>query len=247
MARLVAFHYQPRRSAAHRLDARFKLPVFLVLVAVTLHSGAFGLVVLTLFSLSTFTISRLPIQRFARDFRLFAVLLLVMFLVRSFGQVVGTASRESMGSAGVLVWRLAILVIYGSLLAATTRASHLQAAVAWYLRPLRFIPGGRIATMVGLTISLIPLVFDTYREISDAQTARCANAIRNPIRRLRRLSVPLLLKTFGRADEIGAAMEARCYTDRRRFAPLVCRPADWATTAVVTGVALAAMAATRFL
>lgn len=249
MASLVAFHYQPRATAVHGVDARFKLPLFLLLVAVALHSGAVGLLILSLFAAVSFGLSRLPAVRIAREFRLFAVLLAVMFIARSLGD--GSAapgfSRAGVIAAAVLVWKLSLLLILGTLLAGTSRVSHLQTAVAWYLRPIPLVPEGRIATMVGLTISLIPLLFDSYREIADAQAARCIRGAHNPIRRLRSLAIPLMLKTFGRADHIAAAMESRCYSDDRSFARLASRPSDWVALILVVLVAGLALTGDRLL
>ncbi len=246
MAQLVAFHYQPGDSVLHRLDVRIELPLFLLMVAVTLRCAPLGLSFLTLLSVVTLVSAHLPLRRIAREFRLFVFLLALMFVARAFGSSEPAGgettwlSRAAFVPAAMLVWRLALLVLLGTLFAATARAAHLQSAVAWYLKPFHFLPGGRIATMVGLTISLIPLIFDSYQEISDAQNARCVHGFRRPARRLRQLVVPLMLKTFGRADSLAAAMESRCYNDARTFAPLHVHASDWATA--IGGVAVAAVA-----
>ena len=255
MASLVIFHYQPGDSAAHRLDARFKLPLFLLVVAVTLHSRPLALGLLSVALVGAIVNSRLPLGRIARELRLFALLLILMFVARSFAADTGPqfaigilkVPREGPAAAGILVWRLALLLLYGTLFAATTRGAYLQASVAWYLRPFRFIPGARIATMVGLTVALIPLVFDSYNEVSDAQRARCVERIKNPVRRVRELAVPLILKTFGRADSLAAAIESRCYTETRSFARLRAGPSDWLATLIVLLVAALAVGADRLL
>ena len=250
MASLVIFHYQPGDTPIHRLDARFKLPLFLLIVAVALHAGPFGLLLLCAATAAAVAAARLPARRILRELRLFLLLLILMFVARSAGESGGAGgqfSAESIGAAGLLVWRLILLVVLGTLLAATARAAHLQSAVAWFLRPFRFLPGGRVATMVGLTISLIPLIFDTYREVSEAQAARCAHGLRKPVRRLRRLVVPLMLKTFGRADDLAAAMESRCYSDDRAFARLHAAGSDWMGAAIVVAFAAASLALDRLL
>lgn len=247
MASLVAFHYQPRATVVHGIDLRFKLPLFLLVVAAALHSAAVGLLVLSLFTAVAFGLSRLPVARIAREFRSFALLLAVMFVARSLGDGATVYSPAGVSAAAILVWRLSLLLALGTLLAGTSRVSHLQAAVAWYLRPIPFLPEGRIATMVGLTISLIPLLFDSYHEIADAQSARCIHGVRNPIRRLRSVVLPLLLKTFGRADHIAAAMESRCYRDDRTFTPLASRSADWIVLFFVVMVVGAVVVADRLL
>lgn len=248
MASLVVFHYFPGGTVVHRVDARFKLPLFLLLVAVAVHAGPFGLVLLCAATAAGVAVARLPAARIAKELRLFLLLLAMMFIARSAGDTTSAGTVKgftaaSFGAAGLLVWRLSLLVVLGTLLSATARAAHLQSAVAWYLRPFRFLPGGRIAMMVGLTISLIPLVFDSYREISDAQAARGSHGLRQPIRRLKRVVVPLMLKTFGRANEIGAAMESRCYTDERTFARLETGAADWIAAGIVMLLAAASIGA----
>ena len=255
MAQLVAFHYQPRRSPLHAIDPRVKLPLFLLIVGVILHSAVLGLTLLTLAFLFGILSTRLPVKRILEELKLFALLLLLMFVARSIapepGPVISAGpislAKSAVAAGGLLVWRLGLLLLYGTLLAATTRSSHLQAAVAWYLSPFPFLPRARIATMVGLTISLIPLIFDSYNEISDAQRARCVQSIRNPARRLAQLSIPLILKTFGRADTLSSAIESRCYNDNRSFDPLKARVSDlfWAVGGLLLGAA--ALLADRIL
>lgn len=253
MAQLVAFHYQACRSPLHRLDTRIGLPLFLLMVGVLLRSGPLGLGFLSLLAAVLFASAHLPAGRIAKEFRPFALLLALMFAARALGDTASGAglslrfSHAALVAAALLVWRLALLVLFGTLFAGTTKASHLQSTLAWYLRPFRFLPGARIATMVGLTISLIPLIFDSYREISDAQAARCAHGFRRPARRLRQLVVPLMLKTFGRADSLAAAMESRCYNDSRTFAPLHVRVADWGAAFLGVAAAAAALLLDRLL
>ncbi len=250
MAQFVAFHYQPRRSPLHAIDPRVKLPLFLLLVATILHSGPVGLALLSLAFLLAIVSTRLPARRLLEELKLFILLLVLMFIARSIASEPGpiisagpiTLARSAVTAGALLVWRLGLLLLYGTLLAATTRSSHLQAAVAWYLSPFPFLPRARIATMVGLTISLIPLIFDSYNEISDAQRARCVQGIRNPVRRLAQLSVPLILKTFGRADTLASAIESRCYNDARSFDALKARAAD-----LFWGFGVAALATGAFL
>ena len=114
-------------------------------------------------------------------------------------------------------------------------------AIVWYLSPFRFIPAGRIATMIGLTVSLIPLLFDTYRGIAEAQASRGAAGGRRPFRRLSRTAVALLIRTFSNADALVSAMEARCYVDDRTVARLRSRLSDWLASAVLVAAATACL------
>lgn len=216
-----------------------KLPLFALSVAVILHAALAGLLLETLLIAASVRVSRLPVAQIARELLPFGVLLILMALTTA-SSTAGTAlvqglpfTRQGLAAGGYLVWRLSLLVVLGSLLAGTTQVVSIQAALAWYLRPFPFLRGGRIATMVGLTVTLIPLIFDSYREVSEAQASRGAGSIRNPIRRIALLAFPLLLKTFRRADTLAAALESRSYSDERAYPPFAATAQDWLLAAAI--------------
>ncbi len=57
-------------------------------------------------------------------------------------------------------------------------------------------------------------------QVSDAQKARCSDLEKNPVKKIIRLTVPLLKKTFESADHMVMAMEARSYDEDRTDAQL---------------------------
>jgi len=81
--------------------------------------------------------------------------------------------------------------------------------------------------MIGLTINFLPLLFDQANEILSAQKARGIEKQKNPIKRIRFLIYPLLVKTFQRVDEMAFAMEARCYTGNRTKKKVAITQQDW--------------------
>jgi len=226
MAPIAFFHYLPRRSPLHSLDPRLKLPLFILTVSVSLHCSVAGLVLETVAVAAAAGASRLPLSTIARDLLPFSVLLALMCVAEAWS-ISGIPllpplpfTREGLIAGAELAWRLALLVALGALLAGTTSVTLLQSAVVWYLRPVLGLAAGRIATMMGLTITLIPLVFESYRQVSEAQASRGSGTIRNPLRRITLLARPLLIATFSKADTIASAMESRCYTDSRSYPTL---------------------------
>ena len=69
--------------------------------------------------------------------------------------------------------------------------------------------------MISLSLNFMPVILKQFNEISDAQKARCADLEKNPVKRIIRLVLPLLKKTFLSADSLIYAMESRCYSDDR--------------------------------
>ena len=90
------------------------------------------------------------------------------------------------------------------------------------LSPLRVIkvPVDDLAMMVSIALRFIPITAQEAHTIQLAQKARCANfEDGNIFVRLRAwvpVFIPLFVRLFRRADELAAAMDARCYAGYSR-------------------------------
>ncbi len=247
MAEVALFHYRPGATVIHRFDPRCKLPLLLLLVTLLFHTGPRGLLVLSVVLLLGAAVARIAARGLLRGFLPLLLLILASFLAEAL-TVPGArplawlpVTREGLLRGGLLAWRLSAVILLGMLFTATTSIRELRSAIVWYLKPFPALQGGRIATMIGLTISLIPLVFDTKAEISDALRSRCIEGSGRFVRRAGALVAPLIVKTFTRADEIVQAMESRCYSDDRTVARLRARPADLLLTLFLGLTAIACL------
>ena len=241
MAELSAFNFRHGSSVLHGLDVRFKL-IFLVLISVTsLKSYTVSLSVLTLVLVASLLHAQLSLKSILKVFRYFFVLLAFIFFARALstpGSVVievkaVSMTREGFYDGALICWRLVIVVLTGLAFVSTTRPSEIKAAVEWLLNPFPFIPSKRIAIMMSLVVRFIPVVFDQARETADAQRARGVDNRKNPVYRLRKLGIPLMRRTFERADKLAVAMEARCYSENRTDPGLCARLRDWGALFVV--------------
>jgi biotin transport system permease protein len=236
MAELSVFNFRPGSSVLHGLDVRFKL-LFLVLISLSsLKACAFALSVLTLMLVAALGHARLSLKSVLKSFRYVFVLLAFIFLARALSTP-GSAviefnavsmTRKGLYDGALVCWRLIIVVLTGLAFISTTRPSEIKAAVEWLLNPFPFIPSKRIATMMSLVVRFIPVVFDQARETADAQRARGVDNRKNPVYRLKKLSIPLMRRTFDRADKLALAMDARCYSENRTDPGLCARLRDWA-------------------
>jgi energy-coupling factor transporter transmembrane protein EcfT len=120
----------------------------------------------------------------------------------------------------------------------TTRSAEIRTAVVWFLRPVPWIPAARVGTMIGLLVRFLPEVLRTARETAAAQRARGIENRKNPVYRLTRLAVPLMRKTFLRADRLALAMTARCYSEDRTDPELRAGPGDRAILLTAVAVCL---------
>jgi biotin transport system permease protein len=235
MAELSAFNFRPGSSVLHGLDVRFKL-LFLVLISLTsLKAYPAALSVLTLMLAVALWHAQRSLKSILKAFRYVFVIFAFIFFARALSTP-GSAviefkgvsmTREGFYDGAMVCWRLVIVVLTGLAFISTTRPSEIKAAVEWLLNPFPFIPSKRIATMMSLVVRFIPVIFDQARETADAQRARGVNNRKNPIYRLKKLGIPLMRRTFERADKLAVAMEARCYSENRTDPGLCARLRDW--------------------
>ncbi len=246
MAELNAFSYRPGSSILHGLDVRFKLLCLVLLSLASLKAAAWALFLLTLILLAMIFHMGLPVRSVAKTLGYVSILLVFVFFARSLSTP-GTPvvefmtlvfSREGIYDGAMVCWRLVIVILMGLSFVATTRSSAIKAAVEWLLGPLPFIPAQRTATMMSLILRFVPVIFEQARETIDAQRARGVENRKNPVYRLRKLALPLLRRTFERADKLAMAMEARCYSGNRTDPVLAATPKDWVALFSVIGLCI---------
>lgn len=239
MAELTLWAYRPGDSPLHRLDPRFGLLLLILLSLTALRAGPVGLLVFTIACTAMIMHIGIGIRRLMRDLRYAAVLLLFIIAARSlvtageplltlFGL---TLTREGLLTGGLIAWRLLIIILVGAIFMLSARPSGIRSAIEWYLTPVPLIPQARVGMMLGLLLRFIPVIFRQSGEISDAQRARGVENVKNPIRRLIILVIPLLRKVFLTADDLSIAMAARGYCEDRTAPLLRARPSDWCALA----------------
>jgi len=233
----------------HRLDPRFKL-LFIILVSlVCLSLNFISLGIFTVLLLVLAFLSHLPLHSGLRELRYFFILLLLVFIARVLSTggpsvldlPVVSVSQQGLRDGLLICWRLAFIVLLGFTLITTTRPPEIKAAVQWYLKPVPFIPEKKVAMMMGLILRFVPVIFDQATETAEAQKARCVQNRKNPIYRLTKLGLPLMRRTFERADDLVAAIEARGFTENRTDPALVSHPRDWIALFAVIGLCMAAI------
>ena len=250
MAELNIYHYLPKDSFVHHMDGRFKLICMVLLsIATSITSHITDLIALSMFFMLVLFSSKLPVSKLFLELRYFIFLISMVFLVHSFS-IPGTPlthwpfmnpTREGLISGLIFGWRILLLVAISVIVTATTTLSTLKDATQWLLHPVPLVPEAKVATMIGLTFTLVPLIFDQASEILDAQKARCIAGRKNPVTRIIFLVFPLMLQTFRRADEMVDAMESRCYSTKRTPTSFKAKSSDWIVlifSALLCGVIL---------
>ena len=220
MAR-IALHYFPGNSILHRWDARCKFFGLLLVTATLLQSKVTWLTFDSILLIGLLILSRLPLKQFFRDFWLWVVFLLALFLFQAFftpGPGISylpwlPVSHEGLRLGSFACWRLGLILGYAVLFTAITRPREIQDTLVWLLKPVPFLPGRRIGLMVSLTIHFFAIIMDQAEEVRLAYHARLGDRNKNPFRRAKLLALPLLRRSFSRAEDVTLALAARGFRD----------------------------------
>ena len=241
MAELTVFGYRSGTSLLYGLDVRMKLVSIILISLASLRTGLFGLMILTAILVFLIKSIRFSFLSVVKELRYFLILLLFVIIARGMS-VPGLPvadwkmipfSRQGIYEGFLICWQLIVIVLLGLVFVPTTRTSEMKAAVQWMLTPFPFVPGKRVATMIGLTMRFVPVILNQAKETADAQRARGIENRKNPVYRLIKLTVPLIRRTFQDAEKLSLAMEARCYTENRTDPDLSAHKRDWMVFVVV--------------
>jgi len=224
MAEIELFHYRKGNGILHRFNGGFKLLAMIFLSIAIFRGEVNELILLSLFISVVFLIEYFQSRILSpplliikiKGFLFFLILIVFIKGLMIKGvpvRYIPLFSIEGLLSGVVYSWKLLLLIILGQLFTSTTDPVNIHGAVYRLLDHLPLINAGNTATMVSLTITFIPLIFDQYIEVRNAFESRLGNRSKNPVKKISSLALPLLQSTFLRADEVTQAMESRCYSD----------------------------------
>jgi len=220
MAR-IALHYFPGNSVLHRWDARCRFLGLLMITATLLQSKITWLTFDSVLLIGLLILSRLPLRQFFQDFWNWMIFLIALFLFQAFftpGFRISLlpwlpVSQDGLRLGAFTCWRLSLILGYAVLFTAITRPREIEDVLIWLLKPVPFLSARRIGLMVSLTIHFFAIILDQAEEVRLAHNARLGDRNKNPFRRAKFLALPLLRRSFSRAEDVTLALAARGFRD----------------------------------
>lgn len=223
MAHLIPFSYQSGDSLLHELDVRSKFFMVCMISIAMVPAGFPALIAYTAVLSLLFCQSGINAFKMLWNMKLFLLLLLFVFISRSISvegpeafRLFGIKISKTGVYTGLLVsLKFLLIMLSGLLFCATTRPAHVKHAVQWFLKPVPFVPEKTVAVIISIALSFMPQILKQRRKVLDAQTARCGDLNRNPVKKIIQQVLPMLKKLFISADHMILAMESRCYSEDR--------------------------------
>ncbi|MBR4420889.1 MAG: energy-coupling factor transporter transmembrane protein EcfT [Clostridia bacterium] len=223
--------YYQAKSFIHSMDSRVKILLLIAyFVTVFLVKNFWGFLACGIFLLCAVLFSQVPVGSVLKSVRgilfliLFTVVLNLFFYGGEYEKVyfqLGNAlmvTDASLKFSAFMALRLTLLVMGSSILTLTTTPVQLTDGIESLLAPLKIIkfPVHELALIMSIALRFIPTLADETERIINAQKARGGDfESGNLVTRAKAMIpilIPLLVSSFRRAEELGDAMDARCYS-----------------------------------
>lgn len=220
--------YYPTQSFVHRMDPRAKLLALIAyIVLLFVANNFYALAICALLIIAALAASHVPFGRVLRSVKGIIFILIFTAVLNVFfhgGKTVYwqwgflKITLEGIIFTVFLILRLFFLVMGSSVLTLTTTPVALTDGIESLLKPLKYIkfPVHELALIMSIALRFIPTLIDETNRIISAQKARGADFesgnIFKRIKAIIPILIPLLISAFRRAEELGDAMDARCYS-----------------------------------
>lgn len=225
--KLIIGQYVPGHSLVHRLDPRTKITVIFFFVLFVFFANSFySYAILTIFAFVSVATTRIPIKFIIKGLTPVWFLIIFTFLLHLFITKEGTILFQiftfDVYSGAVLkglaiAMRFFLLILVTSLLTLTTTPIEITDAIEEMLHPLKRVkfPVHEMALMMSISLRFIPTLLQETEKISQAQASRGVDfrtgPVKDRIKAVIPLLVPLFVSAFKRAEDLAMAMEARGY------------------------------------
>ncbi|MER1987946.1 MAG: energy-coupling factor transporter transmembrane component T [Solibacillus sp.] len=239
MEKMIFGRYIPGNSFVHQLDPRSKLLfVFAFIIVVFVANNAVTYGILVAFTLFIIAMSKIRLYFLVNGLKPVIILMVFTFLLHVLFTREGAVLldlgflkiyEEGLKQGIFIALRFLILVFITSVLTLTTSPISITDGLETLLNPFKKLklPVHELALMMSISLRFIPTLMDETDKIMKAQMARgsdlSAGPLKDRIKAVVPLLVPLFVSAFKRAEDLATAMEVRGYRGgegRTRFRQL---------------------------
>ena len=239
MTNITFGRYSPYNTFTHKLDARNKILLVILLVVgiffqyrvwstTLVMSGLFLLIIIILM-----IISRVSFLDLLSSLKGLWMLIIFMFAIYIFipnsnytGPVAFNIGFDvywqAIYQAGYIILRLILMMAIMMVLTSTTKPMDLTYGFEWYMAPLKVVhfPVHAIAMTLSIALRFIPTLLEESERIMKAQASRGVDFNRGGLgkrfKAIISLIIPLFVSAIDRSEELSNAMEVRGYDPRAK-------------------------------
>ena len=239
MTNITFGRYSPYNTFTHKLDARNKILLVILLVVgiffqfkvwstTLLMSGIYLVLVITFM-----IISRVSFLDLLNSLKGLWLLIIFMFAIYIFipnstysGPVAFNIGFDvywqAIYQAGYIILKLILMMAIMMVLTSTTKPMDLTYGFEWYMTPLKVVhfPVHAVAMTLSIALRFIPTLLEESERIMKAQASRGVDFNRGGLgkrfKAIISLIIPLFVSAIDRSEELSNAMEVRGYDPRAK-------------------------------
>ena len=236
------------------------LLVFLFVCVIFLANNVVSYGLLAVFTILLISLSKIPLRYLYNGLKPIFFLIVFTFLLHILftkeGELLFEYGWFEIYEGGLIQGlfisvRFTLLILVTSLLTLTTTPISITDGMEELLGPLKKwkMPVHELALMMSIALRFIPTLMEETEKIMKAQTARgvdfSSGPIKDRVKSIVPLLVPLFVSSFKRAEELATAMESRGYRGgegRTKY-----RQLDWKTSDSLLMVSIGLLTVMLFL
>ncbi|MEH7235924.1 energy-coupling factor transporter transmembrane component T family protein [Bacillus sp. JJ1562] len=224
---IIIGRYIPGNSPLHRMDPRAKLLlIFFYVFIVFIANSVLTYALLGIYTLAIVFLTKVPFRYILSGLKPILWVILFTFILHIFltkeGDLLVDYGWLKVYEGGVkqgvfISLRLLFLIMMTTILTLTSTPIEITDGMESLLAPFKKIglPTHELALMMSISLRFIPTLMQETEKIMKAQAARGVEFTSGPIKDRMKAVVPLLIPlfigSFKRAEELAIAMEARGY------------------------------------
>ncbi|MEH7223746.1 energy-coupling factor transporter transmembrane protein EcfT [Bacillus sp. JJ1566] len=224
---IIIGRYIPGNSPLHRMDPRAKLLlIFFYVFIVFIANSVLTYALLGIYTLTIILLTKVPLRYILSGLKPILWVVLFTFILHIFltkeGDLLVDFGWLQIYEGGVkqgifISLRLLYLIIMTTILTLTSTPIEITDGMESLLAPFKKVglPTHELALMMSISLRFIPTLMQETEKIMKAQAARGVEFTSGPIKDRMKAVVPLLIplfiSSFKRAEELAIAMEARGY------------------------------------
>lgn len=237
MKNMALGRYIPYHTPMHRMDPRIKiLGLIVFMVGIFLEFGTtpmnfivYGLIFILVVTMMI--IGKVSIFSVLRSLRALWFMVLFLLVINVFMTTTGNIAFyiyklpiywDAIINTLYILARLVLMIILTTVLTATTKPLELTYGLEWLLTPFKLVklPVAEVSMTISLALRFIPTLTEETERIMKAQASRGVDfkngKLKEKIRSIVSLIIPLFMSAFNRSGELADAMEARGYNPKAK-------------------------------
>jgi len=219
--------YRPLNSYLHRLDTRAKIFIVLLILILGLFTDSylfyFGIMAILLLALTSSGVGHKALVKSFKPMIWLVLVTVAYHLIfsgddtKTLLNIFGLKLKQgAVDNAVYYTLRLVLFVSIAFLVTLTSSPSDIGDAFAKVIRPLRKfkVPADDLSLILFMAIRFIPVLYEEFVVIKNAQSLRgvdFSGSITNRLRKSTAIIIPVFVAAITRADELAQAIEVRGY------------------------------------